>query len=363
MRHLRRTIARVIELRRACTGESGLGVSPTTHRLLAKLSPYQLEQLAGLVIGDTHDFGGRLLGRPSPTVSHEIHAAALPDATTPEQQELETGLLHAIGNLSHFQRLGNPLRHGQLCKWVRPDDSEIVLHLTPSALAVVLAELLPREHDGQLFGLAGLRVRQSRRQVELYLANTSPEAKVLIARISQHELAAALAFSDIAAGSSTASGGPAQPLSDLEMLGAASGRVPGSAALGSAVFRRLGVFRDAERLSIETVGNCLRIDWTGGAAPATVATLLPHPVVGVPNDTFTTIMTPDGTILLTCADLRGSIALRQSIPAARLHSGPAIVDAWQAFEKMTAAPPTATPSRAKLATSTKDEGEGASSPQ
>jgi hypothetical protein len=363
MTRLRRTITRIIDLRRACTADRGLGVSPTTHRLLAKLSPYQLEQLTDVVTCDTHDFGGRLLGRPTPTVSHEIRSAALPDATTPAQQELETALLHAIGNLGRYQRLESPLPHNEACKRVRPDDSEIVLNLTPPALAAVLAELLPHEHDGQLFGLAGLRLRQSRRQVELYLADTTPEASVFISNITQHQLAAALAFSSIATGSPTAPSGPAQPLSDLEMLTAASGRAPGPTALGSAVFRRLGVFRNAERVAIATIGSCLRIDWTGGDTPASIATLLTHPVVGVPNDTFTTTMTPDGTILLTCADLHGSIALRQSIPTARLHSGPAIVDAWQTFEKMTAAPPTAPPSRAKLAALTRDEGESASSPQ
>ena len=70
------TITRIIDLRRACTADRGLGVSPIAHRLLAKPSPYQLEQLSDVVTDDTRDFGGSLLGQPSPTISHEIHSAA-----------------------------------------------------------------------------------------------------------------------------------------------------------------------------------------------------------------------------------------------------------------------------------------------
>jgi len=218
----------------------------------------------------------------------------------------------------------------------------MVLNLTSQALAAVLAELLPHERDGQLFGLAGLRIRQSRRQIELYLADTTPEAAVFVSNISQHQLAAALAFSSIATGSLTTPSEPAQPLSDLEVLSAASGRVPGPTALGSAVFRRLGLFHDAQRIAIEMISTCLRIDWTGADTAASVATLLTHPAIGVPCDTFTTSVTPDGTIVLTCIDLDGGIALRQSIPTPRLNRGPAIADAWQAFDKTMAAPSNAT---------------------
>ena len=339
MNHLSLTTS-IAELRRAYTGEANTTLVPTAKRILARLGQSQLTQLSSIVNGDSGGFSGRLLGRASPTVDHKIRSAVLRDATTRAQSELETAVLLAIGRIHSHRRFDRYLPHSELFRWVRPDESELVLNLAPQALAAVLAELVPREHDGRLIGVAGLRIRESRRQIELYLADTSPEAVVLVSNISHRQLAAALAFSGVAAGSPISPGEHPRRLSEIEALFAASGRVPGPIDLGSAVLRRLGMLGQADRIAIETVGSCLRLDWTGGATPASIAMLLTHPVSGLPDDTFTTTMTPDGTIILTCAGLHGSIALRRSIPATPPRdSGPTIADAWRTFDEAMAAPP------------------------
>jgi hypothetical protein len=202
----------------------------------------------------------------------------------------------------------------------------------------VLAELVPREHDGRL---VGLRLRQNHGHAELVLTDTNPQAVIRIPRISQRQLAAALAFSGVTAGSPAWPGGLLPALSDIETLFAAAGRVAGGpTALGSAMLRRLGVLGDVERIAIDAVGSCLRLDWTGGVSAGRVATLLTHPVAGLPDEMFTTTMPADGTIILSCGGLRGSIALRRSERAGpKLGDGLTIVDAWRAFDEVTVAPP------------------------
>jgi hypothetical protein len=69
--------------------------------------------------------------------------------------------------------------------------------------------------------------------------------------------------------------------------------------------------------------------------------LLTHPVTGLPDDTFTTTMTPDSTVILTCAGLHGSVALRRSVPAPpRRGDGPSVADAWRTFDDAMSASPT-----------------------
>ncbi len=330
----------IAELRRAYTGEANNTLMPTVQRILAGLGHSQLTQLSSVVNGKAGGFNGRLLGRSSPTVDHKIRSTVLPDASTEAQRELETALLVAIGRIHAYWPLDNDRPHRDVFSWVRPDESELVVSLAPQALAAVLAELTPREHDGRLHGLAGLRIRESRKQVELYLADTQPEAVVFVSNISHRQLAAALTLSRTLTGCPTCPDEHPHRLSEMEALFAASGRVPGPARLASAVLRRLGMLGQADRIAIETVGSCLRLDWTGGPTPASVATLLTHPVTGLPDDTFTTTMPPDGTIILTCAGLHGSIALRRSVPAVpRRSNGPSIADAWQTFDETMSAPP------------------------
>jgi hypothetical protein len=330
----------VAELRSALTGEPATRLVPATQGALANLNQSQQAQLADVVSEGISGFNGRLLGVASPTVDHMIRSAVLPDATTTAQRELETAVLLAVGRAHNYRRPDSDGPRATLCKWVRPRDSELVLMLTPQAQTAVLAELVPREHDGRLVGLAGLRLRQHHGHAELFLADANQQAMVRVPRISHRQLAAALAFSGVTAGSLAWPSTLPSALSDIEALFAAAGRVAGPTALGSALLRRLGVLGNAERIAIETVGSCLRLDWTGGASAAWVATLLTHPVAGVPDDTFTTTMPPDGTIIVACDGLRGSLALRRSEPAEpKLGDGLTIMDAWRAFDEVMVAPP------------------------
>jgi hypothetical protein len=332
---------RVAELRSALTGEPATQLVPTTQGTLANLNQSQQVQLAGIVSEGISGFSGRLLGVASPTVDHMIRSAVLPDATTAAQRELETAVLLAIGRAHNYRRPDANGLGAKPYKWVRPRDSELVLMLTPQALAAVLAELVPREHGGRLVGLAGLRIRQNHGHAELFLADTNPQAMVRVPRISRRQLAAALAFNGVTAGSPAWPGGLLPALSDIEALFAAAGRVAsGPTALGSAMLRRLGALGDVEQIVIDAVGSCLRLDWTGDASAARVATLLTHPVAGLPDEMFTTTMPADGTIILSCGGLRGSIALRRSDPAApKLGDRLTIMDAWRSFDDVMVAPP------------------------
>jgi hypothetical protein len=224
----------------------------------------------------------------------------------------------------------------------------LILHISTQTLAVLLAELLPREHDGHLAGLAGLRWRLHRRHLALVLADAEPTVHVAVASTSYRQFAAALAFAfaTTAAGFAVDPRDEPAPLSELEQVAIALDRPPVPVALVSSLLRRFGLFRMASWISIEPTGStCLRLDWAGGSTPAQVAAMLTHPIAGLPDDRFHAVTTADGTIVLNCAGLGGTLSLRQH--AATLPR-PNTTSAWTAFHQVINAPnPTSTASEAE----------------
>jgi hypothetical protein len=219
---------------------------------------------------------------------------------------------------------------------VRPTADGLILHISTQTLAVLLTELLPRDHDGHLMGLAGLRYRLHRRHLELVLADAEPTVHVAVASTSYRQFAAALAFATTASEFAADPRDEPAPLSELEQAAIALDRSPGPVALASSLLRRFGLFRTASWISIEPIGStCLRIDWAGGSTPAQVAAMLTHPIAGLPDDRFSATTTPDNTIILSCAGLGGTVSLRQH--AASLPR-PNSASAWTAFHQTITAP-------------------------
>jgi hypothetical protein len=229
---------------------------------------------------------------------------------------------------------------------VRPTTDGLILHISTQTLAVLLAELLPREHDGHLAGLAGLRWRLHRRHLELVLADAGPTVHVAVASTSYRQFAAALAFATTAAGFAADPRDEPAPLSELEQVAIALDQAPVPVALASSLLRRFGLFRMASWISIEPTGStCLRLDWAGGSTPAQVAAMLTHPIAGLPNDRFHAVTTTDGTIVLNCAGLGGALALRHH---AAPPPHPNTTLAWTAFHQVINTPnPTSTASEAE----------------
>ncbi|MFC0433364.1 hypothetical protein [Kutzneria buriramensis] len=333
---------RIAALRHAYTGETDATLIPAAQAAACGFSPQQRDLVSSILDGD---WGARLLGHPEPIIDTAIRSPVLLDTTVHPQHELDAAVLLALGRAHTYYGHSRALPQRTLCRMVRPTRDELVLALFPQTLATVLAELLPHERDGQLLGLAGLRLRLHRRHAELYLADADPTVRVAVSNTSFRQAAAAMAFATAHTGCATTPHDEPAPLSELEELAIGLGRVPGPIALASALLRRAGLFADADWVAIEAVGsNCLRIDWYGGPTPAHVAALLTHPVAGLPENHFNTVTTPDGTIALTCRDFDGAVSLRQRTGTA---PHPHMTAAWAAYRNvMTASNPDslATPS-------------------
>jgi hypothetical protein len=313
-------------LRRTYTGEDNSTAMAATQGIMGELSAADRENVKRLL---NSDFGARLLGAPEPIADAVIRAAVLPDAATHRQRELEAAMLLALGRVHTYRSHDQGLPRRAPCRRVHPGHDGLALTLSPHTLAAVLAEILPWEDDGDLRGFAGLRFRLHHRHVELYLADTDPQATVLVASISQREFAAALAFTTVVTGSTAHPTDEPAPLSEAEQLAITLGTARGPVALESAVLRRFGLFREADWTAIDLVGAmCLRIDWAGGPTPALVAQQLTHPIAGLPDDVFTATSLPDGTIVLGCAGLGGVISLRRHKATPEQ---PRTDTAWKAF--------------------------------
>jgi len=323
---------RIGELRRAYTSETDTTLFFAADAIHAALDLTQRTDVTRVLDGD---YGARLLGDPGPAVAPTIRSAVLLDTTTTPQQELETALLLALGRVHTHYRHNPAMTPRAVCRMVRPTSEEMILHLSPQTLAVVLAELLPREHDGRLVGLAGLRWRLLRRHVELFLADAGPAVHVSIASTSHRQLTAAMAFATSITGLTVSPNDEPAPVSELEELAIAFGRVPGPVPVASALLRRFGLFHRADWLSIYPAGSsCLRFDWGGGVSPAQVAARLAHPIAGLPTDQFATVTQLDGTVVMRCEDLGATVALRQHDVAHPRR----ITEAWTAGHHASTAP-------------------------
>ncbi|WP_025353696.1 hypothetical protein [Kutzneria albida] len=285
-------IRRLAELRSSYTGETDSSVLPAISQGGQLLDPDERAQLLSTL---AHNWVTRALGENSlPPLPARIRQAVLPDATTRDQRELESGILAAAGravNYLHLRRPADLLRPARVFRMVRSLPGDLVLHIEPPALAPLMLELMPRITADDVLGLPGLRARLHRRHVELYLVDTDPPATVLISNVSYRQWLAAMAFVESAApvsGGVRWLGNDVQPLTpqEAEVL-ASRHRAPGPAHLTSALLRRALVFGDALWFSSWANGCATaKVEWPLGPSLPQVASKLIHPVFGLPGDIF-----------------------------------------------------------------------------
>ncbi|MFI9382085.1 hypothetical protein [Kutzneria sp. NPDC052558] len=290
---------RLAALRRPYTGETDSTLLPAVGRALKTLSGDERARMHEIL---NEGYETRLLGESSiPAVNHRFREALLPDTTDTVQQQLEAGILFALGQTAPYRwpatEVASPMPLSRIVEpGLAPD--ETILHLCHGVLAPMMAALTPRVVDGSLQGLAGLRATVKRRQVQLHLADAGPTRKVALSNTGIRHWVAALAFTRKVIGS--------EQLPDLERRlnwaersAIRTGcRVPVPAALASGVLRRLPILGSTYWLTVRPDGpEGLRLDWAGGRSPAKVAAALVHPLAGLAGGRFH--VTPMGADFVT----------------------------------------------------------------
>jgi hypothetical protein len=338
---------RVSDLRRFYTGESD---TPLRNTLTAGMATLTKEDHARILDALNNGYETRLLGENSlPAIDERIRRAVLADTTDPVRQQLEAGILFALGRIAPYQWPANTTAEVPMpvCQMVRPafydtpDTADTVLHLRHTTAAPMIANLLPRVIGDTVQGLAGLRVATQRRHVHLHLADSTPSVHVTLANTDLRQWLAMLAFADAATDWPHAF---TDPLTEPERAVIATGRVPGPAAVASALCRRLRVLGPTLWLTVRAEGpDGIRMEWAGGRTAVQVAAALVHPVAGLPGDLFTATCGPAGSVIVTvwgaAGEPRATVVLRQAPvsdppPFTRIEAA----DAWAKFGRVMALP-------------------------
>ena len=248
----------LVALRRHYTGETEAAVRPMLAASLRYLTRDDNDQLAAAMDD----------GMPLPK---RLRAAVLPDTALPRQQELESVIFETLCQTTHLDCPENDgIRRFQM---VRPHDEYLVLHLSPESMGMLVRKLLPSADGDGFIGYPGLRVRALRRHAELYFADGAPGVAVHLAQV--HWGLWCEASEDC-----RWLGNDSEPLTPDEKRAMALRRMsPGAAKLGSALLRRLGMFR---RLPLAITGHdACYVDWREGPSRTELAELLTHPVAGI----------------------------------------------------------------------------------
>lgn len=268
---------KLAEHRRVSTGESLRSAVPAVEDGLKHLSRSERGLLAAALscVGDSRS----IPGVSGPVLAEHVRQAVLPDAPCRPQQELEAGIVEAasraINDLHNFP----PVSISRPARCIRaaiPAVDHLILILEPNALGPLLTELLPRDVDGQLHGVVGLRYRVHRRHLELYLVDHPATTRVVLTGLSGAELKASLAYTDamVAAGADHPRVDQYSPgrLSASEQLDLTRyDRSYGPVQLTSRLLRRIAVLRDGLWIRIWTHGcDSLQVEWAG-PAPTTVS--------------------------------------------------------------------------------------------
>ncbi|WP_345027873.1 hypothetical protein [Kutzneria kofuensis] len=339
---------RVGDLRRTYTGETDSTLRATVTAGMTALTP---PDRATILTTLNSGYETRLLGEnPGPPVEEHIRRTVLADTTDPAQQQLEAGILLALGQIGPYQWPATAVVAPMpVCFMVRPvlDDTHhtahTVLHLRPATATPMITTLLPRIVDDHVHGLPGLRVRLCRRHVELYLIDSGEDVSVSLASTSYRQWAAMLAFARTLTGRHWQ---PAfqDPLTTPEQTAIAAGRVPGPVPVASALLRRLRVLGDTVWLTIRVDGPTgLRVQWAGGRTAAQVAAALVHPLTGVPGERFTATRDTDDSVTVTVWETTPEPTATVNLRQASLTAPPPFTridatDAWEAFDHALALP-------------------------
>jgi hypothetical protein len=340
MPHRLSLVRRTADLRRRYTGETDSSLLPVVVNGIQKLTADERTILHEIL---DSGYETRLLGEdPVPQASQRFQDTVLPDTSDPLQQQLEAGLVYALGLTAPYtwpetdvvatMPVGRMFRPGR-------GDTETTLHLPASSLAPMMALLVPRLVDGRLYGLAGLRATMHRRHVELHLADGGSTRTVALAKTSFRQWAATLAFAKQIAGLDALTDLDSS-LNTAEQAVIGVGRVPGPAALGSALLRRLRLLGDTFWLTIRPDGpNGVRLDWAGGRSAVQVAAALVHPLAGLRGERFFVTRLADGSVTVIITTAAGEPTAKLLLRQAPLTESPPFIpmdasEAWSAFRRV-----------------------------
>ncbi|QUQ68256.1 hypothetical protein [Kutzneria sp. CA-103260] len=340
MAHRLSLTRRAAELRRLYTAETDSTLLPTIANALNRFSPDHRAMLHEIL---DRGYETRLFGENTvPAVDHRFRDALLPDTTDILQQQLEAGILYALGQVAPYQWPDTDVVAPMpLCRMARPvpGSEQTILHLPLGALARMMAVLTPRVVDCRPYGLAGLRATLQRRHVQLHLADGGPTRLVGLAKVSARQWAASLAFVQQVHGFAQ------PPVLDGRLTGPErdvirAGRVPGPVALACGVFRRLRILGDTFWLTVDTDGpDGLRLGWSGGRSAVQVATALVHPVTGLAGDRFYVTRVAEGAVTIIVTGIAGEPTAKLALHQVPLTATPPFtpVDvsaAWDEFRRV-----------------------------
>jgi len=344
MPHRLSLVRQAARLRRLYTGETDSTLLPAVTDAITRFSADGRATFREIL---DQGYETRLFGENSvPSVDQRFRDAVLSDATNTLQQQLEAGILFALGQIAPYRwpatKVVAPM---PLCRMVRPVQSsgETILHLQAGVLAPVMAVLTPHVLNGRLHGLAGLRASVKRRHVQLHLADGDPNQIVGLSNTSFRQWAGALAFTQNVIGSEQL---PVLdgPLTTAEISAIRTGcRVPGPVALASGVFRRLQVLGDTYWLTGRPDGpDGLRLEWAGGRSAVKVATALVHPLAGLAGEQFYVTRMADGSVTVIITGISGEPTTKLTLYQAPLTVTPPftrvdVTSAWSEFRRTMAA--------------------------
>ncbi len=340
MPHRLSLVRKSANLRRRYTGETDSSLLPAVTHGIQTLSADERGIFHKIL---DCGYETRLLGEdPVPMVNRRFRDALLTDTTDPVQQQLEAGILFALGLIAPYTwpetEAVAPMPVGRMFRPARGAEAT-VLHLPASSLAPMMAILGPRVVDGRLYGLAGLRASVHRRHVQLHLADGGPARKVPLSGTSFRQWAAALAFAKEVTGlGQVADVGSRLTAAEQAMTGV--GRVPGPTALGSALLRRLRILGATFWLMIHADGpDGIRLDWAGGTSVAQVAAALVHPLTGLHGERFVVTRMADSSVTIIITTATGEPTAKVTLHQAPLTVPPPFtrVDvsaAWSAFRRV-----------------------------
>ncbi|MFB9932197.1 hypothetical protein ACFORO_21485 [Amycolatopsis halotolerans] len=240
-----------------------------------------------------------LTARPNPAgpyrdgpvrVPERVRHAVLPDAGGLAQQLLEARILQAIPGTVDSLRWrppGSLFRPAQAVISVRPGPDQLVLQLSTFALGPLLSQLLPYDVEDTVSGVAGLRHRHVGADVELYIVEGDPCARVRLAGITRRKWFAAVGLASVLRGLAPDARwlGDTHPdtLSAVERdyLQDALLPVRKFARVGSALLRRWHLFVPARSVSLWWGHDTWWLEWTEEPLRRDIAAMLTNPIVGL----------------------------------------------------------------------------------
>ncbi|MEV8609469.1 hypothetical protein AB0383_16310 [Amycolatopsis sp. NPDC051373] len=279
----------LVERRRTRTGES---FQKAKDQLIAGASGLSADERSDLRTLATATMMPAPFG-PEVDVPPAVRNAALPDAATNAQIELESGVLDAVTravNHLHTHPEGGLTRPAVVLQSVTPLRDRLQIRVDPIAVAPLLYEILPSEFEGEVSGVKGLRVRLHRRSMELFLIDF-PDAVVELVGTARQAWHAAEAYRAVRNRDELATDvrlyrAAPDTLTQVETQALDSyGRAFGPAEVASGLLRRIALLRDALWIRTWPTGCAhFNVEWPGDNPRRSEAALaLADPLFGLPG--------------------------------------------------------------------------------